>query len=94
MRRREERQSLVCQKETHASGVIERPVGAKEQPTGVYSLPSQNMQRTLLLAHTCSRGLLGLGGECQQTTRLHDVCEEPEPGLISTKDFAYQDETQ
>jgi len=30
MRRREEHQSLVCQKETHASRVIERPVGAKE----------------------------------------------------------------
>ena len=52
------------------------------------------MQRALLLAHTYGRGLLGLGGECQQTTRLHDVCEEPEPGLISTKDFTYQDETQ
>jgi len=52
------------------------------------------MQRALLLAHTCGRRLLGLGGECQQTTRLHDVREEPEPGLISTEDFAYQDETQ
>ena len=52
------------------------------------------MQRALLLAHACSRGLLRLSGECQQATRLHDVREEHEPGLISTKDFAYQDETQ
>ena len=52
------------------------------------------MQRALLSAHRCDCGLLGLGGECQQTTRLHDVREEPEPGLISTKDFAYQDKTQ
>jgi hypothetical protein len=52
------------------------------------------MQRTLLLTPVCGRGLLGLGGEGQQTTRLHDVHEEREPGLISTKDFAYQDETQ
>jgi hypothetical protein len=52
------------------------------------------MQRALLLAHTYVRGLLGLGGECQQATRLHDVREEPEQGLISTQDFAYQDETQ
>ena len=52
------------------------------------------MQRALLLAHTCGRGLLGLGGECQQTTRLHDVREESESDLISTKDFAYQDKTQ
>lgn len=52
------------------------------------------MQRALLLAHACSRGLLRLSGECQQATRLHDVREEHEPGLISTKDFAHQDETQ
>ena len=52
------------------------------------------MQRALLLTPACGRGLLGLGGEGQQTTRLHDVREEREPGLISTKDFAYQDETQ
>jgi hypothetical protein len=52
------------------------------------------MQRTLLLAPAGGHGRLGLGGECQQTTRLHNVREEHEPGLISTQDFAYQDETQ
>jgi hypothetical protein len=52
------------------------------------------MQRALLLARACGRGLLGLGGESQQATRLHNVREEHKPGLISTKDFAYQDETQ
>jgi hypothetical protein len=52
------------------------------------------MHGALLSAHAYGRGLLGLGGKCQKTTHLHDVREEPEPGLISTKDFAYQDETQ
>jgi hypothetical protein len=52
------------------------------------------MQRALLLAPACGRGRLGLGGECQQATRLHDVREEHESGLISAKDFTHQDETQ
>jgi len=51
------------------------------------------MQRALLLAYACSRGLLSLGGERQQATRLHDIREEHNSGLISTKDFTYQDET-
>jgi hypothetical protein len=38
--------------------------------------------------------LLGLVGEWQETTPIHDVREEHELTLIGTEYFAYQDETQ
>jgi len=52
------------------------------------------MQRALTGLHRYSFGLLGLVGEGQETTPIHDVREEHELTLIGTEYFAYQDETQ
>jgi hypothetical protein len=52
------------------------------------------MQRALRSLHAWGRGLLGLGGEGQQATRLHHVRQEHQLGFIGTQDFAHQHETQ
>jgi hypothetical protein len=49
------------------------------------------MQRALLSPHGESRGLLG---EVQRARLLQHVREEHKQGLISTQDFAYQDEME
>ena len=52
------------------------------------------MQCALPGLHRYSFGLLGLVGEWQEITSIHDVREEHELALIGTEYFAYQDETQ
>jgi hypothetical protein len=45
------------------------------------------MSRTLLKPDTGGLGFCGRGGQAQQATRLHDVGERDEQGLIGTEDF-------
>jgi hypothetical protein len=49
--------------------------------------PPERMQRALLKPYAGGLGLCGRGGKGQQATRLHDICEQHEQGLISTEDF-------
>jgi len=51
------------------------------------------MQLALLSLHAWGLGLLGLGGEWQQATRLHHVRKEHKEGLIGTENFTDQHET-
>jgi hypothetical protein len=52
------------------------------------------MQRGLSCPHQCGLRRLGLGGEWQQATLLHDVREAQQHGLIGPEQFANQDEAQ
>jgi hypothetical protein len=51
------------------------------------------MQLALLSLPTWGLGLLGLGGDWQQATRLHHVRKEHKEGLIGTENFTDQHET-
>jgi len=53
----------------------------------VCSYPSERMQRALLKPYAGGLGLRCRGGQGQQATRLHDVCEQHEQGLIGTEEF-------
>jgi len=53
----------------------------------VCSYPPERMQRALLKPYAGGLRLRGRGGKGQQATRLHDVCEQHEQGLIGTEDF-------
>ena len=53
--------------------------------------PSGSMQCVFLRPHRCHRGFIR---ELEQTTRLHEVREKHEHGLLGSEDFAHQHEAE
>ena len=69
--------------------VWEPPPSAPDSSLTVSSWSLERMQGAIAGCHLYGHGRLGLVGEWQHTTLLHEVREQDEQSLIDTEDFPY-----